>query len=209
MHQRNSSITRLSAAIAVALAVFTVACGEAPASPAAPSIQNRLVGTVTDSTANGPLEGAVITHLASSRSATTDHTGAYSIEPLPTGFAAFTVARSGYHTVTRSAEISGETRLDLQLARREPLGPSALWGVVYERTPSGELPVAGVHVEDSNTHLSTKTDAEGRYRLDFAFMGGLFDSFVRLYVAKEGYQTISLEMGVVGDTRLDLEIVRR
>lgn len=216
MHLRNSSITSLSAAIAVALAACTVACGDAPAptSPGASTIQNRLVGTVTESTAGGrlPLEGAVVTHLASGRSATTNHAGAYAIYELPDGFATITVVKDGYESLTRSVSVSGETRLDLQLvSRREPLPPSVLWGVVYEKTASGQVPIAAVHVEDSNTHISSKTDAEGRYRLEFSGIErSLFDGFASLYVAKEGYQTISQwETAVTGDTRLDIEIVRR
>jgi hypothetical protein len=215
MHRRDSSVTRLSAAIAVALAAGTVACGDAPAptSPGPSIIQSRLVGTVTESTANGPrpLEGAVVTDLASGRSVTTNHAGTYSIHELPDGFATIRAIKDGYESVTRSLSLSGETRLDLQLVpRREPLPPSVLWGVVYERTASSQMPVAGVHVEDSNLHMSSKTDAEGRYRLDFSGIDrSSFDGFVSLYVAKEGYRTISRwEMAVTGE-RLDIEIVRR
>lgn len=208
--RNNSSITSLSAAIA--LAACTIACGQAPTSPAPPSTQNRLVGTVSESSVNGalPLEGAVVTDLASGRSVTTNQAGAYSIEELPNGFASIFISKDGYQSVTRLLSVSGETRLDLQLVRRrEPITPSVLWGVVSERTASGLAPVAGVHVEDSNIHMSSKTDADGRYRLDFSGID-VFEGFVSLYVAKQGYRTISQwETTVSGDTRLDIDIVRR
>lgn len=211
MHHDDHSITSLSAAIA--LAACTIACGRAPTSPAPASTQNRLVGTVSESSVNGalPLEGAVVTDLASGRSAITNQAGAYSIDEMPNGFAGILASKDGYQSVTRLLSfVSGETRLDLQLERRrEPIAPSVLWGVVYERNASGQVPVAGVHVEDSYMHLSSKTDAEGRYRLDFSRID-LFEGFVSLYVAKEGYQTVSRwQMGVSGDTRLDIEIARR
>lgn len=211
---RNRLITSLSAVIAVAFAALTVACGDAtaPTSPGSPIVQNRLIGTVTGMTDGGrlPLEGAVVTDVASGRSVITNQAGAYSLDEMPNGFASISVSKDGYQSVTRLLSVSGETRLDLQLERRrEPIGLSVLWGVVYERTASGPVPIAGVHVEDSYMHLSSKTDAEGRYRLDF---GGIdqFEGFVSLYVAKEGYRTLSqYETTVGGDTRLDIEIVRR
>ncbi len=93
----------------------------------------------------------------------------------------------------------------------EPLPLTVLWGVVYEKTEAGRVPVAGVHVEDSNTHLSSKTDAAGRYRLDFTGIDrSWFPGVASLYIAKDGFNTMSQwAVAVAGDTRLDIEVVRR
>jgi hypothetical protein len=92
----------------------------------------------------------------------------------------------------------------------EPLPLTVLWGVVYEKTEAGRVPVAGVHVEDSNTHLSSKTDAEGRYRLDFTGIDrSWFPGVASLYIAKDGFNTMSRTVAVAGDTRLDIEAGRR
>ena len=93
----------------------------------------------------------------------------------------------------------------------DPLPLTVLWGVVYEKTEAGRVPVAGVHVEDSNTHWSSKTDAEGRYRLDFTGVDrSWFPGFASLYIAKDGFKTMSRwDVTVAGDTRLDIELVRR
>ena len=214
MHRKTHWITSLWGAIAVSCAVSLAACGDTPSAPEPVRTPNTLSGTVSEMSGNRPLglEGAVVTHVATGQSVRTDRSGAYFISELPAGMTTVTVAKDGYDPVTTSVGVFGDARLNLQLVRRrEPLPPAALSGVVYETTAAGRVPVAGVHVEDSNTHISSTTDAEGRYRLVFEGIDrSLFDGSVSLYVAKQGYQTISrLEMGVSGDTLLDIEIVRR
>ncbi len=213
MHRKTDWITALLGAIAVACATSTAACGDTPTAPE-PRTINSLSGTVRDVCGLVPLEGAVVTHTGTSRSVTTDRRGAYLIYELPSGSSIITVAMDGYESVTTSVDVFGVTPLDLRLVPvrpREPLPPAALSGVVYEKTAAGQVPVAGVLVEDSNTHISSKTDAEGRYRLVFESREcSRFDGSVSLYVAKEGYQTIGRsEIGVSGDTHLDIEIMRR
>lgn len=211
MH-RTGRQTALFWAVGVALSSSTIACGSTPTAPAAPRPANTVSGVVTE-TAGGervPVEGAVVRHSATGRSATTDSGGRYAITELPGSMATIIAIKDGYENAVAMVAVFGEARLDLQMVRRrEPPGPPALFGVVYEKTAAGEAPIAGALVEDSMTHMSTVTDAAGRYRLDFKGVNlGNTDGFVHIYVAKEGFQTFTRWVVPEGDTRLDIELVR-
>jgi hypothetical protein len=203
-------ITGLLWAIGMAVAASTAACGDTPTSPDTTNRTTRLSGTVTEMSTAGrsPVEGAVVTHVATGRSATTDSTGAYSIAEIPAGLATIVATKDGYDTTTRSVTVSGETRLDLELARRR-IPPVALSGLVYERTAAGQVPIPGVPVEDSNFHVGSVTDAEGRYRIDYRRFNVDRNYVANLYVAKEGFWPVSLSVAIEGEALLDIELVRR
>ncbi len=101
-----------------------------------------------------------------------------------------------------------------------PVVGGTLTGVVFEQTPSGPAPVAGVWVycdACGDGHSGTYTDASGAYRLEGA-PGGV----TLLWLSKEGYKlprpdlTLpnpnagwmgGMHATVNGDTQFDVEIV--
>jgi hypothetical protein len=106
-----------------------------------------------------------------------------------------------YHEVaTRNVTIQGDTHLDVELV---PLVRFTLSGTVFEVTAAGPTPVAGVHVENSNIHDSTQTDEKGLFSVT-VFRGDTY-----LYVAKTGYLDASRTVSIGGDTRVDIQLVRK
>jgi hypothetical protein len=77
--------------------------------------------------------------------------------------------------------------------------------VVSEVTPNGQAPIEGVEVWDSYYHAPATTDTNGFY-IFRGPLGGVTGTF---QFAKEGYQTVSRDVTINGDTRLDVELVRR
>ena len=101
-----------------------------------------------------------------------------------------------------------------------PLGvPNTLSGVVYEVAPTGRVPVQNVEVYCDSCgsevgHTFAYTDAEGAYKFEWTY-----DGTHRLLVTKAGYRVLNptvMSNGweardaiVKGDTRFDIEMVRR
>jgi hypothetical protein len=158
-----------------------------------------------------PVQDALVTHVGTGRSVLTDSTGRYAMPDIPASVATITVMKNGYEMATRSVNVSGDTRLDLQLVRRpEPRPAPTLSGVVYESSGAERVPVAGAVVENSYTHSASITDANGQYRLEFTTGElGVTDGFVRIHVSKQGFEDFVRELVPEGDVRLDIELVRR
>jgi Carboxypeptidase regulatory-like domain len=87
-----------------------------------------------------------------------------------------------------------------------PPGTPTLSGIVAELTPAGLVPVSGVNVYRSVTTgwRGATTDKDGLYAIP-----GLIDGIDAISVSKEGYQTHSQNLTMTGDTRLDIQLVRR
>jgi hypothetical protein len=80
----------------------------------------RLSGRITDEATSRPVPNAVITVTfgrASGRSATSDGAGNYVLHQIPVGSVAFNVSAAGYSTVTKTANISADTTVDVALPR--------------------------------------------------------------------------------------------
>lgn len=81
-----------------------------------------LSGVVTEMTPAGPVpvEGAIVYRAVTSgwRAATTDEGGAYSIPGLIDGASSVTTDKAGYQDHKQVVTMNGDTRLDIQIARR-------------------------------------------------------------------------------------------
>jgi hypothetical protein len=87
-----------------------------------------------------------------------------------------------------------------------PSGNYAVSGVVSEVVNGQTVPLEGVHVEDSERHVSVKTAADGSYILTevaISWSGGAY-----IYVAKPGFRSQSRQFPLLADTRLDITLVR-
>jgi hypothetical protein len=203
----------MARAAVLTFAASAIGCGSTPTAPADVESGYTLTGTVTEMAAGArvAVEGAVVRHEATGRSAATDGGGRYTLADLPGRMATITVMKDGYENATGSVDLFTSTSLDvLMIRRRAPLPNPALSGIVYESSGSGQVPLAGVVVENGYTHGSSITDANGRYRLEISSGElGMTDGFAQIMASKEGYAPFLREVVVEGETRLDIELVRR
>ena len=206
-------LSELIRAFLVGATVVTAACGSSPTAPQVPSPTYTVTGTVTESTSEGvvPVQGALITHQTSGISTTTDAAGTYSLVRVPPGMATVTVTRDSFETAIRLVSVFSNTRFDLQLVRRRELPSThSLSGMVFERVGSVQAPVAGAVVEDSYSHLSAVTGADGRYRIDFSPADlGRSDGFADVFVRRAGFETVNRSFVIFGEIQADFEVTRR
>ena len=95
---------------------------------------------------------------------------------------------------------------------RSPTAPTwplaavyTLSGVVSEVTSTGQPPVLGATVQVSKPPLlPATTDRSGSYRID-----GVYAGPVSVTVSALEYETVSRDVTIDGDTRLDIQLVRR
>lgn len=177
-----------------------------------------LSGLVFIETPDGrvPLDNVAIEEANSHRRATSGKDGFYSLPGLYAVSNSVSASRWwGYVSYTKALTISGDTRLDIEV-------PSySLSGVVFERTPTGTEPIEGVDVYCDGCgspygHTSAITDAHGFYSLAYTYPG-----INPLLISKDGYGDppgqppgtvrgyLSRQPMVNGDTRFDIELVRR
>jgi len=211
-------------AIVVTLATLLTACDDrrspvfpgppaVPTPPTAPAVTYTLSGTVSEDGPTGvtPLEGAVIVVHPSGQRATTDREGFYSLAGVSALPISVMVSKSGYLTQSRTMTLSGDTRVDLQISR---IVTYTLSGVVFELTAAGRVPIEGVSVYcDScgspDGHTFASSDDNGYYSFAWTNNGA-----TPLYVWKTGYQLAGpapdrIVATVSGDTRFDIELIRR
>ena len=101
------------------------------------------------------------------------------------------------------------TAPSVSLAPTTPSAPASqltyiLSGVVFEVTPTGVMPIEGVQVEEYDRHQFATTDANGFYRISGVSAGRIGVGF-----EKEGYQSSRSTVTVNGDTRFDIQAIRR
>jgi len=221
MMERLQTMKLLS--LAVSLAVSMSACGSATAPtplPAPTRPTATLSGLVFGITPTGlkPIDGArVRLEIGSYRQdALTDQNGRYRLTELYEGSSSVTTTRDGYDTDIRKITITGDVVMDIGVELKIA---HTLSGVVFEVTPAGQAPIEGVQVYCDSCgefgHTFAHTDANGFYIFPAVFNGSN-----PLIVGKDGYRDPPglppgpLSQGwrqvtVKGDTRFDIELVRR
>lgn len=199
---KNASVT-----IALALSITAAACSDKPAAPTSPTAASRptssLSGVVFSMGANGlvPVEGATV-QVAGYATGTTNHDGTYRVSEIYSGSQTVTTSRGGYEPDTRSVTVSGDTTADIRLIQRLPY---TLSGTVFESTPSGPQPIAGLEMycdacgEVGHTRLYT--DQNGRYTFTHVFNGR-----VAVLLSRGSYLNVHKDVTVNGDTRFDITL---
>jgi hypothetical protein len=82
---------------------------------------------------------------------------------------------------------------------------NVLSGVVFEVTPAGVMvPIEGIEVEEYHQHQVAATDANGFYHFTAVSGGALNIGF-----EKQGFQSNRSRVVVNGDTRFDMQAIRR
>jgi len=150
---------------------------------------------------------------------TTDANGFYSIQVVSAVPTLVSASKAGYDAHRQSLTISEDTRLDIRLT---PVATFTISGTVFELTAAGRIPLeADLYCDSCGEigvgHTATKTDTNGFYRFV-----GVFAGSNPILVSKAGYQDpagqligsgsapwYSRQVSVVGDTRLDIELVRK
>ncbi len=156
-----------------------------------------------------PLEGVRIDEANAHRSVRTGTDGLYSIAGLDAVPDSVSASRWDVVTFTKTLTIDGDTRLDIALPTY------TLSGVVFERTPTGTAPIEGVELYCDGCgapygHTFSNTGANGLYSFSYTYSGTN-----PLLIRKAGYGDPpgqapgSRRPMVDGDTRFDIELVRR
>jgi hypothetical protein len=156
---------------------------------------------VVENTAAGlaPVSGVDVR--ISSKSARTDANGRYTLTGLTAGTYVLRTNSLWHEPSSRTVRIDADAELDLQIVR---LPIYTLSGRVHEVIDGVAVPIAGVHVENSNLHSMALTDETGFYSVT------TLAGDAHLWVAKDGYHDGSWEiLHVSGDTVLDLVLVRK
>ena len=179
------------------------------AAPTAPTTPTRptatLSGLVFVETPTGltPIENAKVRLEVGSyrQDSLTDQSGRYRLTELYDGSSSVITSREGYDTETRSVTIKGDVVLDIRIT---PQVPHTLSGEVFEMTPSGRVPLDGALVHWSDGHTDYYTASDGLFTFSDVRNG-----VTSLMASKEGYGTVFLQATVRGDTRFDIQLVRR
>jgi hypothetical protein len=193
----------------------------APSVPPASQVTYTVSGVVSALTPDGlkPVEGVRVEETISRRSAMTDRNGFYLLAGLSAASNTFSASKFGYDTARADVTIHEDMGLDMRLT---PVATFTISGMVFELTAAGRIPLeADLYCDSCGEigvgHTATKTDANGFYRFV-----GVFAGSNPILVSKAGYQDpagqligsgsapwYSRQVSVVGDTRLDIELVRK
>jgi hypothetical protein len=115
----NSLVGRLSIAIAL-LYLGTPGCDNDALPPAAGFAS--VSGTIVDSVTNAPIRGALVT-VDTVLTATSDATGKYSIDKVPSGIADYAVEATGYQAQSSSTTIEPGKPFTLNLTLSTAASP--------------------------------------------------------------------------------------
>jgi hypothetical protein len=101
--------------------------------------------------------------------------------------------------------VTGGT-LIVRRSDRYPPGSYTLSGIVSEATPAGNVPVAGIPVYFGTRTgwLAAVTDPNGFYQFR-----GLYNGGETLQINSPGHQALQTRVSINGDTRFDVQLVRR
>jgi hypothetical protein len=156
-----------------------------------------------------PIEGVEIDEANAHRHTRTTRDGLFSISGLDAASDSVAASRWDVVTYTKTLTIAGDTRLDIELPTY------TLDGVVFERTPTGTAPIAGVNVYcdgcgSPEGHTFSLTGANGGYSFSFTYSGtNPLQVWKTGYVDPAGQVPGWRQVMVNGNTRFDIELVRR
>jgi hypothetical protein len=148
--------------------------------------------------------------------ALTGDDGSYTLAGLRAMNTNVSVSKSGYVTQAKALAVTGDTRLDIVISRSPIPQTYVLSGLVYEVTAAGRVPIDGVVLYCDSCgspvgHTFVTTDAEGLYSLSWVWPGVTYLQVI----GKTGFkyegpiQSLGIPVTINGNTRFDIELVRR
>ena len=195
---------------ALGLLIVVCSCSGSPAAPSTSVEPNRptssLSGTVFASTANGlvAVQGArVRAENGGARAETlTDQAGGYQLTNLYAGSHTVSTSKDGYEVDTRTVAVTGETHFDIRI---EVQVLHKLYGRVFERTPSGPVPIPALEMYCDSCgiggHTRVYTDAGGSY-----VFTDVPNSRLSFYISWGSYLNVRKDVTVNGDTQFDVTL---
>ena len=220
-------MNRLSVVTTLAVSISACGGGNELLTPLSPSVVPTPTFTVSGTVVgNGgsPIEGVKV--FVAGRHGTTDGSGQYTLLEVPRSHGGALFTKEGYAAAREILTVSADTRFDVELGPR--VAVYTLSGVVSEVTPTGLTPLEGALVLEYSCEefvpappffpatrcpvsifQTVRTDKQGRY------------SFSGLYAGRENSLLVSRDgieddpdaheqpVTISGDTRLDLQLVRR
>ena len=223
--------------LAVAIGFLMTACGgNAVPAPTSPSVLTPdptfTVSGVIVGQGGVPVEGVLVR--VAGKQGTTDGSGHYTLLGVPRSYGGASAVKAGYAATREILTVSGDTRFDVQLGPRVAI--YTLSGVVSEVTATGLTPIEGALVEEYTCeevstrppffnstcpiviYQATRTNKQGRYSFSGLYSGkentigvskeGFEDPF-GISDGPEGPGANNQAVTIDGDTRFDIELVRR
>jgi hypothetical protein len=120
---------------------------------------------------------------------------------------AYLTAEYGHHNPGTLVDVDfTDGLLVVSQTTRYPPGMYVLSGVVTELTAAGAVPVEGLAVNllVGGGFRTSTTDSSGNYQI-----AGLHAGQFAVSMDKDGYEHVSRSVSMSGDTRLDVQLVRR
>jgi len=222
--------------MALTLALVVSACrgsndSPSPTSPSVPSppAPTFTVSGVVLSQGSAPVEGAQVR--IAGQQGTTDGRGNYSLQGVNKSYGGVSAVKAGYAAAREILTVSGDRRFDFRLGPR--VATHTLSGMVSEVTPAGLVPIEGVLVYEYSCEdvsplppffsdgcpisvaQTTSTDKKGLYSFSGLYSGkknsiGLSkEGFEDPRVDPNGHEGNGQDVTINGDTRLDIQLVRR
>jgi hypothetical protein len=180
-----------------------------------------------------PVEGVKVQ--VAGRHGMTDGGGNYTLLEVPRSYGGALALKAGYGAAREILEVSRDTRFDVQLGPRVAI--YTLSGVVSEMTPAGLTPLEGARVDEYSCEeilpappffpgkrclvsivQTVTTDKQGGYSFSGLYpgrensIGVSKDGFEDAFGSSDGpegpgsnHQAVTIS----GDTRLDVQLVRR
>ncbi len=161
-----------------------------------------VTGVITDKTTSLPISNAtvIITDKdGKSFTATTDATGSYTINNVPTGDYSTKVSATGYNEITGSISVNDNTTYNAQLDR----SIVSITGIVTDKNTKLPISNATVTVTGNGKTYTATTDATGAYTINNVPTGDYTTK-----VTANGYDDLSGSINVKDNTTYNAELNR-
>ncbi|MCL2323288.1 MAG: carboxypeptidase-like regulatory domain-containing protein, partial [Oscillospiraceae bacterium] len=163
-----------------------------------------ITGIVTDKDTKLPIEGATVSITANGQTftATTDQSGAYSINNIPTGNYLTKVSAEGYTDVTGNIVVIDNSTYNAELSRKIV----TVTGIVTDKNTNTRITNATVVLTNSaypSLTYTTTTNSSGQYTINNVVTGDYTTK-----VTASGYSEVNETLKVIDNTTYNVQLVK-